>query len=79
MKNLEEFKHRDFFKEEKQKWLKKMSGECDKCNKHALECDCIHIILRPPNGKTFKECNKCKNPFIYDGSSESCLWCKIKE
>ncbi len=29
--------------------------------------------------KTFKECILCKNPFIYDGSSENCLWCEINK
>ncbi len=56
-----------------------MSGECDKCHEHCLECQCINITILPPNGKTFKECCLCKNPFVYDSSSENCLWCEINK
>jgi len=56
-----------------------MSDECDKCGEHALDCDCINIMIVPPEGTTFKECIFCHNPFVYDGTSENCLWCEIKD
>jgi hypothetical protein len=54
-----------------------MSGDSDKCGEHALECSCVNIMIFPPEGKAFKECILCKNPFVYDGTSENCLWCEI--
>ncbi len=41
------------------------------------ECECPRFIIFPPEGTTFKECALCKNPFVYNGTLENCLWCEI--
>lgn len=55
----------------------KMSGECDKCGEHAVDCTCVKFLILPPEGKEFKKCPVCSNPFVYDGISEICLWCEL--
>lgn len=37
----------------------------------------IFLIIKPPEGFTFGECSLCQKPFLYDGTSENCLWCEI--
>jgi hypothetical protein len=36
------------------------------------------LIIKPPPGSEFKECEKCKNPFICTRDEDKeCLWCLI--
>jgi len=56
-----------------------MSGECEKCHEHTTECTCLVFQIHAPEGMTFAECNICENPFVYDGTSENCLWCELNK
>jgi hypothetical protein len=56
-----------------------MSGECEICGEHALECECLYLTIIPPEGKEFRKCLLCENPYIYDGTSLNCLWCEINK
>lgn len=35
------------------------------------------FIIYAPKGCTFRECELCKKPFVFDGISNNCLWCEI--
>ena len=37
----------------------------------------LQIEIKPPKDTEFKECDKCKMPFVYDGTLTNCLWCEI--
>ncbi len=37
------------------------------------------MIIFPPEGASFRKCGLCKNPFVYDGFSDNCLWCEISK
>lgn len=61
-----------------------MSGECEECNEHTLECRCTQtesllFTIKAPEGYTFDKCSKCKCPFLYDGTSDKCILCTIVE
>lgn len=58
-----------------------MSGECERCSEHTLDCGCkyaIEIIIHPPDGKEFDICTQCHNPCIKDKSG-ICLWCTLQK
>jgi hypothetical protein len=58
-----------------------MSGECEKCNEHALECNCnkITLTIKAPKGIERRECNLCGLLFVYDGIRHNCLLCEINK
>lgn len=35
------------------------------------------FIIHAPNGMTYKECAICKNPMVYDGENQNCVFCSI--
>lgn len=35
------------------------------------------FYINAPDGKEFRACDECKNPYIYDGTSSICLWCAL--
>jgi len=37
------------------------------------------LRILPPEGTLFKQCTLCEVPFVYDGTSENCLFCELNK
>lgn len=35
------------------------------------------IIIYPPEGTKFAQCEQCKNPYVQYDKEEICIWCEI--
>lgn len=58
-----------------------MSGECEDCNEHTLDCTCekIRITIKAPKGMEIRKCPICEFPFLYDSKQENCVLCELNK
>ncbi len=41
------------------------------------ECKCLTFEINAPEGCTFRACNLCGSPFVYDGTYDNCILCEM--
>lgn len=38
-----------------------------------------YFTIKPTYRCEFRECKICKNPYVFDGTLNNCLWCEINK